>query len=370
MTDPRADAALEKTSSLVAEAGGPWLALPPRTTPRVLVEQPHLALDPGALRDVLGHTSTVRRGTIGLAARALAIGGHRLLPHRPGWEAVAGRLLHHARSVAGMPDAFGIIRVSPGRPNSKPVVQLVSRDGTDTLAWVKIGWDDQTRPLVLHEAAVLRSLAPPPTLRIPPILGLDEGPVAALVLGPLVRDAASRRTATPRQLAAVALEVFGPDGFGVDGESRVADLPVLEEETAVLLTAPDNPLTDRLRSARDRFVDRFGDLVVPIGRWHGDWNRANAALDGGGVAAWDWERSRRGAPLGLDAAFALMFLLSAEEARRTLTDLLPDHAPEHRRMLLSLGALCSVSRHTERHALGIATDWQPAVERLDAHLRP
>lgn len=348
---------------------GDWLALPPGRPPRVLIERSHLVRDPQALRDVIGHTGGVRRATTGLAASALAAGGHRLLAERSTWTTVARRLLGLARRASGHHDARGIIRVSPSRPNSKPVVQLVGPDLSSTVAWVKIGWDELTRPLVMHEASVLRSLDPPPGLRVPPVLGVDDGPVAALALGPLVPDPATRRAGTPERLADAALRTFGPDGFGTDGETVMGDVATLSIETDHLAELPTTPLVTELRGRVTEFRDRHGDLEVRTGRWHGDWNRANAALAADHVAAWDWERSSLGAPLALDAAFALMFVLPPPEAARALAARLPGTSAHHRRALLSLAALSAVARHADLESLGVPTRSQSALARLDAHLR-
>ncbi len=43
------------------------------------------------------------------------------------------------------------------------------------------------------------------------------------------------------------------------------------------------------------------DRRIPVGSWHGDWNRGNAAVLADRVLVWDWERFASGVPLGWDA---------------------------------------------------------------------
>jgi hypothetical protein len=61
--------------------------------------------------------------------------------------------------VLGRNDFVTSLRLAPGRPNSKPIVQAVANDGR-VLAFGKFGWEPLTRRLVHQEGNVLAELGP------------------------------------------------------------------------------------------------------------------------------------------------------------------------------------------------------------------
>src|SRR3546814_14624664 len=82
------------------------------------------------------------------------------------------------------------MRIAPRRPNGKPVVQAIAKDGT-VLAYAKFGWETLTRQLVRHEAEALDDLAGMPKgtlLMVPRVLfSGDRRGRAVIVLASLVR---------------------------------------------------------------------------------------------------------------------------------------------------------------------------------------
>jgi hypothetical protein len=48
--------------------------------------------------------------------------------------------------------------------------------------------------------------------------------------------------------------------------------------------------------------DRCGEAATSFGAWHGDWSPWNLGHVDGRLAAWDWEHSTEGVPLGFDVA--------------------------------------------------------------------
>lgn len=342
-----------------------WIALPPGGPIRVLVPREQAAAGPRALRQLMGHTGLLRRLGAALGARAIQLGGDRLLRPRPQWEVAANRLLGHARRVSGDPDAVGVIRVNPNRPNRKPVIQLLTADAARTLAYVKIGWDELTAPLVRGETRTLRRLDPPSSLRVPAVLGADTGEVPALALSPVVHRSSDRRSGAPIDLATAALRVFGPDGFGTDEVVPLATCGVLTGARGQLQQL-DVPYAAALLERVDTLCERHGALELASGRWHGDWNRANVAVRDDDVAAWDWERSTTGAPHGLDAAYTL---LSEHTPARSLELLVASGlAVERSRALSGLALVVAATRHAEAMARGVASRATRALQVLDEAL--
>lgn len=358
-------AAAAATATLPDGPGLSWIALPPTGDTRVLIPREQAAAGPTALRHLMGHTSLLRRVGAEVGSRMIQFGGDRLLAPRPQWELAANRLLGHARVVAGMPDAVGVIRVNPNRPNRKPVMQLLTPDAERTLGYVKIGWDDLTAPLIRGEIATLLALRPPDSIRVPQVLGADTGQVPTLAITPVVDDASDRRSGTPLDLANAALRVFGPDGFGTDEVGPLAESGALHDARR-RLEVLDVPYAEAVLERLETVVARFGSLEVAMGRWHGDWNRANVAVRGSVVAAWDWERSTTGAPHGLDAAYTLLNEVAPDEALDLLTTAGVEQ--ERGRALSGLALTVAATRHAEARARGVVSRAAKALRELDEAL--
>ena len=103
--------------------------------------------------------------------------------------------------MLGRADLSLAVRVGATRPNGKPVVQAMDREGR-AVAFVKIGWNDLTRPLVEREGEILevfRDAGAPASFTTPTLVrrerwqgfellvvepigsgGLGAGPVAPL----------------------------------------------------------------------------------------------------------------------------------------------------------------------------------------------
>jgi hypothetical protein len=131
-------------------------------------------------------------------------------------------------------------------------------------------------------------------------------------------------------------------------------------------------LRDSLRPSRHevleglmaRLEERYGDAEIPFGEWHGDWTRWNMARDESRFMIFDWERSGRRVPVGIDAAhydfdFAVKFHKhpSLETVRslvlgggRVLPSFTSDVAA---RLLVSLDLLEMVFRYEEARVAGL-----------------
>lgn len=213
--------------------------------------------------------------------------------------------------VLGRDDFVVSLRLAPGRPNSKPVVQVVARDGS-VLAYAKFGWDELTRRLVRREADVLTELGPlcrKTPIRVPEIL--HKGPwtdFETLIVAPLVGSGRTPRAVSDIPAAAIqALAALRPPLTARLGESAVWRRIRAEAKDF----APAMPAHARqvVEAACQSVESRWGDTPVRLGQSHGDWIPPNiSVLAGGACNIWDWERGDPDAPLGIDTMQFILFL--------------------------------------------------------------
>ncbi len=202
-----------------------------------------------------------------------------------------------ARAV-GLPDVVLAVRFGPIRPNQKPIVRIMEGTG-QTVAFAKVGWNDLTRELVDHEAGFLSGIdrSALREITVPEVLHHgDWNDHRVLVLRALRLSESNGRTRPPtaaeyREIAALggpieSLSLAGSP-YWSDLAERVAYLPVKERETARSMHASIE------KDARSDLWD--------FGRWHGDLTPWNVNTTTKRLLVWDWERTRRPAPLGLDA---------------------------------------------------------------------
>ena len=336
-----------------------WSALPPSGPVRLLVPRGTPAATAPAVRRLLGHGSLTRRLGAELGAQALRLGGSHLLRRRAGWDTAGDRLLAHAREVAGQPDAIGVIRLNAGRPNRKPVVQLLRPDLHHSVAYVKVGWDALTAPLVRAETATLRTLEPPAGLEVPAVLGSHDDGIVSLAVAPVRGDGDTHHTSA-RELAQHAVRLFAGDAAARGPAVALRDNDLVRD-IADGSTGSHDDVAAGLARALDRFLALHGDVELPTARWHGDFSPANVLVQEDRVAAWDWERSTPTAPLGLDAAYTLLTSLPPQVATSGLADLDVAHGPA----LVALALLLSAHRHVLAAAAGIPTSVDQALARLD-----
>jgi hypothetical protein len=209
----------------------------------------------------------------------------------------AGTLIEHLCSVLAEPRltfATGLRRVGSFYT---PVLQLFRPDGTP-IAYAKIGWDGVTGRQVRAESDALRlvTTAEPTLFRAPALLYAGRWQHLELsVTAPLPPDA--RRVPSSHLPPVLALrEVAALDG--PVKSFRLQDAPwwqrISDEAPGFEIQAPG------LSEALARLQEEAGDVVLPFGRWHGDWAEWNMALAAGRLHVWDWEYSRPDVPFGLD----------------------------------------------------------------------
>jgi len=229
---------------------------------------------------------------------AAAVGQAGLLGHLPGPRFTLPRydLIQHLADVLNEPDIVGSITLGPHRRNRKPVIQLIAQSGR-TVGYAKVGWSPTTTALVNNEARILRLVGPntPNTLDIPTVIHSDVWRGLALVVtssiqrSPLKQRRSQPAPCPPSIVKSIA-SLVSPN------EQRVADLAMVSQwrETSETMASDTDflPLLDRL-------VETHGDMVVPLGLWHGDltaWNMAS----GTPTSIWDWEFAAEGRPVGFD----------------------------------------------------------------------
>lgn len=210
----------------------------------------------------------------------------------------------HLSGVLGEPVSFSLA-IGPPRVNRKPVLQVFDRRGR-SLAFAKVGDSPQARSDVRDEGAHLGRLAEHSfhTLVVPTVLdisvwnGMDVLVMSALPAGP--RQAWGREV-TPSTAMAELVEAYPGASLAL------VDQPWLrrQQEAVAAMTGRQDPGTAGLVGELDRcvraVVQRYGDRLVTVGAWHGDWTPWNMARRRNRVLLWDWERFETDVPAGLDA---------------------------------------------------------------------
>jgi hypothetical protein len=301
-----------------------YAAVPSLADPRALLP---LDAAPAVLRAALGQhvagaASPVARTAARLLRLASSLGLARLLLQErlsvvaPGDDLVETPLHDFLSEVLGQDEFVTSLRLAPRRPNGKPVVQVLARNGR-VLAYAKFGWEKLTRRLICHEGSVLAELASLPresVLQVPRIMYSGEWHnLETLVLVPL--EGTGRTPRSPANVpvaASVALadvrprvvERLGDSTFWWRTLSRIGKLAPLLSEGA----------RHSIQEARHAIETRWGDVELPTGQIHGDWIPPNMLLKPDGkFNVWDWERSVSDAPLGIDP---VQFILYLELQRR------------------------------------------------------
>ena len=289
-----------------------WGVLPDLRRPRVLVP---LSSGRAAAEAVRQYSDGMtQRARLAKAAAGLALASGAL----PWWlrrrglvvaaaGPAAGTLLgDHVPAALGRSDLAAAIVLGPVRPNRKPVVQLIGRDGRP-VGYMKVGWNDLTRRLVRAEADTLRRLAgaDPRRFTAPALLhqgewgGLDVTVSSALPhrLWRRGRRYALPPVATSREIAAlggVEETTLGESGWWARLRSRLA--PIRESLAG---TAGTRGGAATLDGTLERLEGLAGTRLV-FGTWHGDWGPWNLRATPGRLLVWDWERSADRVPLGFD----------------------------------------------------------------------
>jgi hypothetical protein len=301
VADDRA-AYLAEVSSLLwpapAAAVRKLLVVPSLRDPRLLIPAERRAAAAAVRR--YGEPASVRTRVGGRVLQlALAAGaGQLLLRDRLTVAAGADTIDGYIGRQLGR-DVVPSMHLGAPRANRKPVLQLLTRDGT-TVAFAKVGTTALTSALVRAEraaldrvaAAGLRSVTAPAVRHLGDWHGLDVLILDAL---PVWQP---RRELAAGQLEGAMAEVARLAG---SVSASLADSGYVHRLAGRLAAAPDT--ADR-RAVEELLAGLAGPAagrVLEFGAWHGDWTPWNMATTAGGLLLWDWERFAARVPVGFDA---------------------------------------------------------------------
>ncbi len=313
--------------------------LPAATRPRLLVP---LCSRDAAARTLARHRSSRRvvRAVNILASVALRAGvPTRVLPNPVTIAApnVVGDLTHvmlseRLKELLGRADLAFAIVVNPGRPQKKPVLEVMDQSG-DLVAYAKVGWNELTRALVRSEADALARIADakPRSFKAPGILASEHwNGLYILVVTPF--DLPGRpRLLMELPLAATA-EVLTFAATSFNRLTTGAFWRTLRTEAEAL----DHRVMDLALQIFETLERQVGDLTLPAAFSHGDWVPWNMALLDDSVAVWDWERASDGVPAGLDA-IQFLFQVQLNLCRRAPAEAIANTVEEGRDLLPRLG---------------------------------
>lgn len=359
-----------------------WAAIPTAAEPTILV--PLLPRAGAAalhqFNQSMSQAARVRKAIGGLVFR---VGAGRLVGH--GQLRVAATDSSASRddlietlltSVTGATHVDLAISVGRAlRPNLKPVLQVLDRSG-DPIAYVKVGWNPLTTALVRNEARTLEAwaAAPPRTFGVPRLLGertwnelsltiLSPVPHRLWRRGPRNQPPPAPMLAEVAELGGIEGATLGDSAFGSEVRSRIEVLG-------------DTRAAGVLAGASRELIDGAGHLELRFGRAHGDWSPWNMGRVGDRWFVWDWERSSRPVPVGLDAlhfGFEVSFHKEGSRVEEAATTALHRTTPflhavgvdaSARPVLLRLFLIERLLRLEEGRTLGVAVD-----ERLADGLR-
>lgn len=210
-------------------------------------------------------------------------------------ELAAVSFTHHLARVFDEERIVALISLGGGGSYSKPVVQVLSLTGAP-IGFVKVGWDEVTRRLVVNEARMLRlcEQASLRKLRVPRLISAGRwNDVEMSVVSPLPEDV---RRYPPKTLPPVAI---------TEEVSQIADRGVepLWEGTyadGLRRRIESGSESSRTPNILDWLRQTSAEARVRIGAWHGDWAPWNLATRGAELHAWDWEQGGDQVPLGFD----------------------------------------------------------------------
>ena len=300
-----------------------WGVLPDLRRPRVLVPLSSGRAAAEAVRqysDGMTQRARLAKAAVGLA---LASGALPWWLRRRGLVVAAagpaaGTLLgDHVPAALGRSDLAAAIVLGPVRPNRKPVVQLIGRDG-QPVGYMKVGWNDLTRRLVRAEADMLRRLggADPRGFTAPDLLHQGEWEGLDITISSALPHRLWRRgrryalppVAVSREIAAIGgveETTLGESGWWSRLRSRLA--PIRQALPDGPADPPQGPAgvagAPGPAAALDGTLQRLEGLAgtrLVFGTWHGDWGPWNLRATPGRLLVWDWERSADHVPLGFD----------------------------------------------------------------------
>ncbi len=367
--------ALSPTSSSAPVQRGPHsgqgalrlVCFPSAGNPRLLLPADHPRAAATAVRRSGEGSWAWKSKMTQIAARGVSAGLLRQPPVNPLTLAIGAdadgkvSLLTYLSEILGE-DVTIAARIRPHRPNSKPVLLLVSPDGR-ALGYAKVGGNSLTNALVRNEARVLAGFTDEERQRlsfdVPRVVHSGPWHDFELIVVTAIqggrgspRDPARRAM---REIAARSPQQYIPlqeSSFWAQTQARLAAIPA-EDAFATAVMAAGRAMCNRL-----------GDERLVFGGWHGDWTPWNMSCAGARLSVWDWERSSGSAPIGLDVAHhgimvanhrrrlsAKMIGLLGGKVERVISDL--GQASRHAPLLIFLALFEMAVRFEEARAAGM-----------------
>jgi hypothetical protein len=212
-------------------------------------------------------------------------------------------LKEHLRDVLGRPDLELAVKFDAPRPQRKPILHLLGRDGR-AVGFGKVAWNDVTRALLANEVLMLQQFKQrarrPREFVVPELLYAGRWrDLELMIVAPI--SFGSRRRFLPHPPPNATDEVGQLGGAArmplVDSDHWQG---TLRRVAATHALCPSEPVP-RLHDAAQEIERRYGSLTMAFGSWHGDWVPWNMAHHRGALHVWDWERGGPHAPRGLDA---------------------------------------------------------------------
>jgi hypothetical protein len=295
---PAAEASTGRSAT--ADRVADYVVVPDARRPRLLVPLTSRRVAAAAVRRYAEPQSRLARLKREAVVAALRTGASALLlRHRL---RINGRA---ADTIDGyLSDALGLdlslsIHIGPARANRKPVLQLLTADGS-TVGFAKLGTGELTRRLVRAEATALTELARHdiPHLSIPRVLHHGRFNGHEVLVQSALPVWLPRAALSPDRLIAAMRAIAGSGGprrGPLDDSTYWIDL------RGRLLTVADQPDGAVLAAAAQTLVDRRGSTILGYGAWHGDWAPWNMAALADTLLVWDWERYAVDVPMGFDA---------------------------------------------------------------------
>lgn len=312
-----------------------YLVVPNARKPRLLVPADDRNLAAAAVRRYAEPQSRVARLKRDAVVAALRSGASSvLLRDRIGIRSGADTIETYLRRVLET-DVRLSVHIGPARANRKPVLQLLTADGTTT-AFAKLGTSALTRTLVKAEGNALAavSTAGLKALRVPDAIHIGQWGEHEVLVQSALPVWRPRVPLTAPRLANAMREVAACCGTR---RGRLDDSGYWTRLRARLDAVAEHPEGAALRTAAERIARSAGGVQLTYGSWHGDWSPWNMASLADTILVWDWERFTPGVPIGYDALHhALQVGIGrAPSAAQAVNDLI-DAAPE---LLLPFGVV-------------------------------
>lgn len=291
---PPAHATIQRTSSATARE---WLVVPSLRHPRWLLPAGRPVAAQALQRHDLGQRSRWASGLLAaLYRRALQL---RLPLARVRVDAHADVLTieDELAQRLGVPVEI-CVRLGRTRTHRALVLRPID-DAGRIRGYVKMATSQAGEQALRVEAANLEhvrsigihSIAAPEVI----YLGTWNGRSTLIMSALLPSRMADRRTHMPEQ---AMYELARADGTT---SMRLREAPVVSRQGDDIRGLKPGDSRHLLMEARTQLLERFGDVRITTGCWHGDWVPWNMAWAGDRVQLWDWEHFDRGVPLGWDA---------------------------------------------------------------------